>query len=278
MTSGVKTQPTAILDGLVRVYSECRNCLKLMQITDVRQTVHPLCQPRPTQVENWEASWRAIAESAPYDDIPPQLQKKMDALEFKMDTAAAERQKTALAISAMQYASWGFPVFPLAKNSKRPAIPSAHPNGRVDCKGECGKLGHGLYDATTDVDRICKWWSRHPEHNIGLATGHMFDVIDVDPGNGGAQSLSELLHDNRIPIVHGIVATAGSEATKTEAFRPSGLHLYVKATGKGNFAALRPGIDYRGRGGFVVAPPSTRGSRVRSWSWAVPPSPEIKVG
>jgi hypothetical protein len=263
MTAAVKTQPGAILDGLVRVYSTCRACNLVMQVTDARQTVHPMCPEQRTQMENWQETWRALAESALDGDVPPALQRKMDALEAKMENAAAERQKTALAISAMQYASLGWPVFPLAKNSKQPAIPKS-------------KGGNGFKDATTDVERICAWWKRHPDHNIGLATGHAFDVIDIDPGAGGAQSLSELLHDNRIPIVHGIVATAGSEATATEAFRPSGLHLYVKATGKGNFAALRPGVDYRGRGGFVVAPPSTRGSRVRSWSWSVMPSPEIK--
>lgn len=257
-------QPTALLDGLVRVYSTCRSCNLIMQVTDMRQNVHPMCPERRTRMENWETSWRAIAESAPYDSIPPTLQKKMDDLEFKMNTYADEQQVSALHITAMQYAAQGWPVFPLAKNSKKPAIPKS-------------RGGKGFLDATTDVDRICKWWSRHPDHNIGLATGHAFDVIDIDPGSGGAQSLSELLRDNRIPCVHGIVATAGSEATRTEAFRPSGLHLYVKATGKGNFAALRPGVDYRGIGGYVVSPPSTLGSKVRSWSWAVQPSPEVKA-
>jgi hypothetical protein len=224
-----------------------------------------MCQPRPTRLENWEQTWLAISRSAPYENLSAQQQRKLDELEFKMESEADETQSTALANAAMQYAEWGWKVFPLARNSKRPAIPK-------------DKGGNGFLDATNDVERICRWWSRHPDHNIGLATGHLFDVVDIDPGAGGAQSVTELLRGNKIPLVHGVVATAGSEKTRTEPFRPSGMHLYVKATGKGNFAGLRPGIDYRGLGGYVVAPPSTLGSRVRSWSWAVGPSPNIKGG
>lgn len=252
--------PPLILDGLVHVYSTCRDCGQIMQVTNVRDTVHPMCQPRPTRMENWEQSWLAITKSAPYENIPINLQRKLDDLEFKMETEADQMQPTALHNAAMQYAEWGWPVFPLAKNSKKPAIPR-------------DKGGKGFLDATTDVKRICKWWSRHSDHNIGLATGHLFDVVDIDPDKGGVQSLSDLLQTNSIPFVHGIVATAGADEPE---FRPSGMHLYVKPTGKGNYAGIRPGIDYRGRGGYVVAPPSTLGSRVRSWSWAVQPSPEIK--
>lgn len=268
-----------ILGGLVKVFSTCRSCGLIMQVTDVRDTTHPLCPEKLTRMENWERNWVGIASIAPYDKLSPVMQRKLDELEFKMDTESDENQATALANAAMQYAEWGFKVFPLARNAKEPAIPRAH--RRDDplrrCKGECGKPGHGFHDATNDVERICRWWSRHPDHNIGLATGHLFDVIDIDPGAGGAESITQLLRDNRIPLVHGIVATAGSEKTKTKLFRPSGMHLYVKATDKGCYIGLRPGVDYKARGGYIVAPPSTLGSRVRSWSWATAPSPEIKA-
>lgn len=254
-------QPRNIFDGLVTVYSTCRDCGEVMLVTGHSDTVHPTCEPQPTQLEKWEQSWLEIASSADYDKLAPQLRNKLDALEFKMMAEADKGRETALHNAAMTYAEWGWPIFPLAKRSKAPAIPKK-------------QGGNGVLDATADTTRVCKYWSKHPDHNIGLATGFAFDVIDVDPKNGGVESFSRLLDEGAIPEVHAVVATAGND----DPFKPCGLHLYVAATGKGNYANLRPGIDYRGKGGYVVAPPSTLGSQVRSWSFTVQPSPIIKRG
>jgi len=48
-----------------------------------------------------------------------------------------------------------------------------------------------------------------------------------------------------------------------------GDHLYVRASGDGNTSGLLPGIDYRGRGGYVVAPPSIGPNGVR-YTWTRP--------
>jgi hypothetical protein len=42
----------------------------------------------------------------------------------------------------------------------------------------------------------------------------------------------------------------------------------VRATGLGNGARIAPGIDYRGRGGYVVAAPSIVDGR--RYGWVVP--------
>ena len=73
-----------------------------------------------------------------------------------------------LAESAPAYGRGGYEVFPL--RGKVPAIANPHPPGsyqREHCKGECGLDGHGVLDATTDVDRILAWWSARPAANIG---------------------------------------------------------------------------------------------------------------
>jgi putative DNA primase/helicase len=57
----------------------------------------------------------------------------------------------------------------------------------------CGQVGkhplgalvpHGLKEATTNRARVLAWWTRHPQANIGLACGHIFDVLDVDGPEG----------------------------------------------------------------------------------------------
>jgi hypothetical protein len=69
---------------------------------------------------------------------------------------------------ALAYGLAGHRIFPT--NGKVPIIPSAHRRGdplRGKCKGECGRDGHGFYDATSDLERISRWWSRHPNADIG---------------------------------------------------------------------------------------------------------------
>lgn len=140
--------------------------------------------------------------------------------------------------AALWYAEQGLPVFPLEPGGKRP-LP-----GSRGCK-----------DATTDPARIRAWWAGHPQRNVGLATGYLVDVIDID-GPAGVHSWAQL---EDLPPVLGVVSTP----------RPGGSHLYVEATGDGNAAAMWPGVDYRGRGGYVVAPPSRNAQGV-PYHWRRP--------
>ncbi|MBO0676882.1 bifunctional DNA primase/polymerase [Mycolicibacterium sp. S2-37] len=144
---------------------------------------------------------------------------------------------------ALWYVKQGWPVFPLLPNQKVPAT------------------RNGFKDATIDEDRIRAWWTRHPDSNIGLQTGVKFDVIDID-GPEGIKSLSELSED-KIPPVHGKVGT------------PRGFHLYVQVDeNSGNKAGIFPGIDYRGKGGYVVAPPSQ--IDFKHYKWIMQPSPHLR--
>jgi hypothetical protein len=135
----------------------------------------------------------------------------------------------------------GFPCFPLGPRSKQPLISAA--NG-----------GHGLLDATTDVDVIRAWWSAHPTANIGLRTGVAFDVIDVD--SEAAVDELESVRAGSERISGPVVATA------------KGFHYFVLPTGFGNRTGVLPGVDFRGRGGYVCAPPSVHPSGER-YRWIV---------
>jgi hypothetical protein len=88
-----------------------------------------------------------------------------------------------------------------------------------------------------------------PQANIGLATGHTFDVLDVD-GPEGAQAIRTLAATHGLHSAGPLVRTGGG-----------GWHYYLVPTGLGN---VRPAglahVDWRGRGGYVVAPPSRHAS------------------
>jgi hypothetical protein len=172
--------------------------------------------------------------------------------------------------AALIYASWGWPVFPLLPLADAARI-AKRTGDTITKVAKRPATRHGFKDATTDPARISGWWERHPDSNIGIATGRHFDVIDVDTHKGGMTSYHRMrASDGMIPAVHGKVATASG-----------GWHLYIEPLGGGNSAdtgkSVLPGIDFRGLGGYVVAPPSWLGDRSARWSWITKPSPEIRA-
>lgn len=141
-----------------------------------------------------------------------------------------EPPRFSLSLAALWYASQGLHVFPLVPHSKVP-YPGTH----------------GLNEASTDAGQVHAWWDKVPGSNIGIATGHVVDVIDFDgPDAHAAWGTRYPTWDDADVHVLGTVSTP----------RPGGLHVYLAATGAGNSAGLVPGVDYRGLGGYVVAPPS----------------------
>lgn len=219
----------------MNIYTTCRDCGGLLHVTHPDDTVHPLCTPKPTKVERLAQRW---LDAVAADD-------EQQEIELFPQIEALDTRKPRLLDSALTYAAWGWSVFPLKTHSKQPAT------------------RNGFKDATTNPDIIRAWWERNPDANIGLPTGLTFDVIDIDVPDGPT-SYAQLVADDLVPDIHGQVATSRG-----------GLHLYIPPTGDGNRAGIYPGIDYRGAGGYVVAPPSTLGERNRSWSWITTPSPAI---
>lgn len=151
-----------------------------------------------------------------------------------------------LAAAAVNYAERAWPVFPLRPRDKRPAV------------------ARGLHSATTDPERVAAWWAKHPDHNIGLRTGVAFDVLDLDTADA-LDHLDAAAPDDAGPVVGPMVATA------------KGVHVYVAPTGAGNRAGLLPGVDWRGAGGYVVAPPSVHPSgAVYTWADGFGPDAPIE--
>ena len=94
-------------------------------------------------------------------------------------------------------------------------------------------------------------WEKWPEANVGLATGDRsgFWVLDVDPKNGGNLALRDLMDEyGELPATYEVSTGSG------------GHHFYFALPDfpVGNSPGRLPkGLDVRGTGGQVVAPPST---------------------
>lgn len=154
------------------------------------------------------------------------------------------RAPGALANAAQWYCQHAIPIFPLQPGGKTPAT------------------AHGFHDATTDPDVIAHWWERTPQANIGIPTGVVFDVIDVD----GPEGFRSLAHLGGYP--DGMIARVVT---------PRGTHLYTQPNpDRRNGTAIMPGIDVRGTGGYVVAPPS-RLDDGRAYRWSVDHPPRFIV-
>jgi hypothetical protein len=168
--------------------------------------------------------------------------------------------------AAPVYAALGYPVVP---------IHTAQPGGGCSCPDpgcpEAGKhprLRGWTRLATVDPLVVGEWWRRWPDANLGLATGRRFDVLDLD-GDQGVEALRAAL--SIAPTEHpGPVARTGG----------GGWHLLYASTGLGNRVGLLPGMDWRGRNGLVVAPPSQHTSGHR-YTWARPLTatlPQVPAG
>jgi len=135
--------------------------------------------------------------------------------------------------------------------------------------------GKGLKDATRDEQRVNSWWKQHPGAVIGVAlgdpacgTGGIF-VVDFDPRTEEvtdsetgevtatrdftlAEMKAELEAQIGVPL----------PPTLTSRTPSGGVHLWFrmpkgdKGEAPGNRGCLPRHVDVRGKGGYVVVPPS----------------------
>lgn len=89
--------------------------------------------------------------------------------------------------AALEWARAGWNVFPLRPGSKNPLLPKAHADAaeQKNCKGTCGREGHGAHDGTQDPATIRRWWTQNPKAGIGANLGDDKFVFDVDLQHGG---------------------------------------------------------------------------------------------
>jgi hypothetical protein len=135
--------------------------------------------------------------------------------------------------------------------SLRCTSPGKHPMARL--------APRGCLDATSDLGAAEHLWRCAPEANIGIATGDGLVVVDVDPRHGGEETLAALIEEHGPLPQTWRVATGGG-----------GVHFYFTSSVNvpNSTGRVGPGIDVRGRGGFVIAPPSNHASGGSyRWTW-----------
>jgi hypothetical protein len=139
-----------------------------------------------------------------------------------------------LAAAAIRYANLGIPVFPCVPGGKQPITPN------------------GFHDATSSARTVHHWWQRNPDANIGLPTGSNTGVlvvdVDVHSGGSGFEAFERARAEGLADSWGWLVRTPSG-----------GIHAYFPtAAGQEQRSWQVPAahVDFRGDGGYVIAPPS----------------------
>lgn len=127
----------------------------------------------------------------------------------------------------------GQPVFPCKVYGKKAKAPF---------------IRNGLLAASLDRAQVKSWWSEHRGAAIGIPTGIIWDVLDVDQ-KGAVDGRVHLRGLQDLGLLNGCQRVAQTPS--------GGWHLYFRAAhGLTNKASATLGLDVRAKGGYVLAPPS----------------------
>jgi len=143
--------------------------------------------------------------------------------------------------AALLYAKRGWMVFPAPVGTKKSHIKAAQSGGP-------------RWGATLDPETLRRYWTQFPKANVAVVTGQVSGifVIDVDTDAGhGADGFASL------------AALPGAMPETLTAQSPSGSrHFYFNwpdtGTIRNSVGKIGPGLDVRGEGGMVIAPPSVK--------------------
>lgn len=134
--------------------------------------------------------------------------------------------------SALYYQSIGYSIIPISKD-KKPLI-------------EWKK-----YQTVKAIkDEVNTWFAKYPQANIGIITGKISGlvVVDIDPRHNGK-------NDSFKDTITVSSKTGGG-----------GWHYYFQYEDDiQNATGIQPGVDIRGEGGYVIAPPSITDSGAYEW-------------
>ena len=168
-----------------------------------------------------------------------------------------------LAESALAYARNGWKVIPLHSPTSTGCSCGEPRQDPPLCKiGKHPRIASWQTAASYDVSQVEAWWTQWPDANIGLTLEHLL-VLDVDPRNGGLESLAELEAE------HGSL-----ENRSLQQSGGSGMHyLFAPLTGFQPGKKGPEGLDFlTGKGKYICVEPSLHDSG-GVYTWQVGPDP-----
>lgn len=140
--------------------------------------------------------------------------------------------------AACQFVAWNWPVLPIRPGTKEPLT------------------RHGVKDATLDEVQVHRWWNRWPDANLAVATGapgpHVLDIDD--------------------PAQAGDWIARLREGGAPEVATSRGSHFYF--AGRDVSTVTLAFGELRGRGGYVLVPPSTHPSG-KAYVWLTEPTDRL---
>ncbi|AYF99294.1 bifunctional DNA primase/polymerase [Protaetiibacter intestinalis] len=146
--------------------------------------------------------------------------------------------------AAALLAAAGVPVLPCVPGAKNPLLKPDEENPEAQ--------PGGFHAATTDARQVTAWWRRWPSANIGVPTGAVsgVEVVDVDrkPGGDGVAAFERARRAGLVPGWLAVVRSASG-----------GAHFYFPADTdrpQRSWQAAKAHVDFRGDGGYIIAPPS----------------------
>lgn len=155
-----------------------------------------------------------------------------------------EQTENKYLLAAVEYAHRGLRVFPTHGLT----------GDQCSCMRVCKSPGkhprteNGVKNATSDLTVITNAWA-NKWTGVGVATGAGILVVDIDPKNGGDIDWQKLIDQHGEPDTFSVNTPSG------------GIHYYFTSTQElpNTASKIGPGIDTRGRNGYVIAPPSWGG-------------------
>lgn len=162
----------------------------------------------------------------------------------------------------LSYAELGIPVLPVWGVKSDGSCMCPQGMGCTRGKGKHPRTVNGVKNATVDRGVIEGWWKKYTGGNWAIATGHQLVdgrylcVLDVDPRNGGDESLRSVLSkEGDLPV------------TPRQATGGGGTHFLFATTNPPASCVLGSGLDLQGVGKYALVEPSGHASGARyMWS------------